>query len=115
MSKKKIQVSIKNALEEATFETEVIEEEKTLKYLDQAKTKTIFQKDKNILIRENKELKMEYFFEEGKKSEGIIHIKEYKKDMKVQIQTQKLRKNDKEIEIHFTVENNEFLYKIKII
>ena len=112
--KKKIQISIKNEENENIIETIAIVEEDTIKYLEEEKTTVIFYKKQNRLIRENDDLRMEYTFDKRKETPGKIHIKEYNKDLEVMIKTKRLEQKE-ELEIEFEVENNQFLYKIKVL
>ena len=58
---------------------------------------------------------MEYEFIENKITTGKIFVKDLRKEINVDIKTNKIKKQDDNIEIKFNVENNEFIYKVEVI
>lgn len=115
MPKIKINVTIKNKEDNQKYDVTSIFQEDILKYKEKNSTKVIFDYKKNILVRENNELRMEYYFDSGKKTKGLIEIKELNKKIEVEIETKKIERKNNDIEILFRIENDDFLYKIEEI
>ncbi|MBP5678589.1 MAG: hypothetical protein J6X28_02015 [Bacilli bacterium] len=115
MPKIHIKVTIKNEEEDTSYETQAILQEECLKYKENQETTVQYQYDHNILIRENKELKMEYTFNLLKPTQGTIQIKELGEAVKIPIKTKRLERNNHNIEICFMIEEKEFLYRIEEI
>ncbi len=115
MSKIKIRVSIQNEEETKSEETTAIYQENTFKYQEEGKTKVILNLDEKTLLRENKELKMKYIFQEKKETDGIIETKELGKRIRVKIKTEKIERKENDIKITFRVENKPFLYHIEVL
>lgn len=115
MSKIRILVTVNNDESNTTNEFDAIIQDQTLKYIENKETTVIFSYLKNILIRENNELRMEYSFNENKKTKGIILVKEYNQEINVEVDTKSIKKENNNIEIDFNVENNKFKYKVEVI
>lgn len=114
MSKIRVKITIQNEEVDTSYETTAILEENKIKYVEKNQTLVIYNYEENTLIRENDKLRMQYSFQEGKKTEGQIEIKEYQKTINLPIITKKIEKKDQEIEIKYQVENQDFLYKIEV-
>ena len=115
MPKIKIKVSITNEEKENIEEVNAIYQDNIFKYQEDQKTKVILDLDKQILLRENKELKMKYIFQENKETDGIIESKELSKRIKVKIKTKKIERKENDIKITFQVEDQSFLYHIEVL
>ena len=115
MPKFSINVTIKNEEEDNTISTKAILQDSLLKYKENQETVVIYNYDKNSLVRENNDLRMDYLFDVDRNTEGCIFIKEIGQKIKVKIKTKKLVRKNNNIEIHFVVEGKDFLYKIEEI
>lgn len=115
MSKVRIKVDINNSEENNSKEIDAIISNNKLKYKEDDKTTVVYSYLENILIRENNELRMNYFFDLKKESTGNIYIKELNKKLEVKIKTTKLKIDNNNIEISFIVEDNKFNYKVEVI
>ena len=115
MPKTKIKVTIHNEEENSDFETNAILHENMLKYKENQETTVLWNYDKNSLVRENDELRMNYVFDKNRKTEGIIHIKELEKEIRVPIITKKIERKNNDIEIEFEIDKKDFLYKVEEI
>lgn len=115
MPKLNINVTVNNKDEKINFNTTAIIQDDILKYKEENNTTVIYDYKKNILARENDELRMEYCFNHEEKSIGFIKIKELSKKIELVIKTNKLERKNNNIEVMFQIEDNEFLYKIEEI
>ena len=115
MPKIKILVTIKNDANDSTYETLAITHDDIISYKEKDGTLVIYNLDTNSLVRENDELRMDYLFDMSKKTNGTITIKEYNKDVYVSILTKKIERKNNDIEVQYSIENQEFLYKIEEI
>ena len=112
MPKCKIKVRIQNPDIDQTKEVDAILLEDTIKYLEEGKTHVTYSYQDNSLIRENKELKMIYSFDQNT---GTVEIKEYRKTFDIPLKVHQIKKEKYDVEIQFLVEENPFLYKIEVI
>ena len=115
MPKKEFRITIENNNNINRINVKAVLTDDTIKYKESDDTLTIFDYNKNLLTRENKELKMIYRFLENTKSEGTIEIKDLKQEIKVTVDTKKIIKDNLNIEIIFSVEDNNFIYRIEEI
>lgn len=115
MSKINIIVSIKNTESDNTVKTSAILQDEIIKYKEDSTTTVRFNYHNMNLYRENNELRMSYQFNKEKKTKGKIFIKELNKELEVDIKTKKIKRKDNDIEIKFSTEDNEFLYRIEEI
>ena len=115
MPKMKILVTIVNEEENISYETTSILQDNVLKYKENNNTMVFYDYEKNSLVRENAELRMDYSFDVSRKTEGSIEIKELGRKMSIPIETKKLERKNNDIEIKYQVEGMEFLYKIEVI
>lgn len=76
------------------------------------KTNVFFDTNNNILVREDKELFMEYLFIDKEVSTGNLYVKELGKNIDVSIVTKNILKGDKKIEIDYSIEDDSFKYII---
>ena len=113
MPKIKIRVLIKNSETESSLDTMAILEEDKIKYKEDKNTTVIWNYKDNTLLRETDQLRITYKFQEQKKTEGIIEIKEYNQNIKVEIHTKKLERKKNNIKLEFKIEQDEFLYCIE--
>lgn len=115
MSKESIKVTIKNNQSNSTINVNAIIQDNIIKYKEEANTIVKFDYTTNELTRENNELRLNYLFLEDNKTEGIIYVKDLKKELVLEIKTKKIQRKNYDIEIEFAVEEEEFLYKIEVI
>ena len=115
MPKTKILVTIKNEEEDTSYEVPAILQDCIMKYKEPNNTTVLYDYEKNSLIRENEELRMDYLFDMHKQTEGSIEIKELGQTIKLIIKTKELESKNHNIEIKFSIENKDFLYKIEEI
>lgn len=113
MPKKEIKASIKNDDTNNSINTTAIIYDGILKYKENENTKVILDLNNNILIRENNEFRMEYKYDIKKETKGKIFIKELNKEIELKIKTKKYVKKDELIIINFSIENNNFEYRIE--
>ena len=113
MPKKDFSITIENDSNINHLNVKAIITENEIKYKESDDTITHFNYEKNILIRENKELKMTYRFSKNNKTEGTIEVKELQKEIKVLIDTKSIKRNNYNIEIVFEIEDNHFIYRIE--
>lgn len=115
MSKVKIRVSIQTEQEEQTYETTALFSDNILKYKEKDNTTVILNIENNELIRENQELKMHYYLDLNRETEGIILIKEFQKEILIKIKTQKIKRKKNDIEFVFQTEENHHKYHIEVL
>lgn len=115
MPKTNIKVTIQNEEENNVITEKAILQDSLLKYKENKDTLVIYNYDKNSLVRENNELRMDYLFDVNRKTEGIIYIKDIGQKLVIKITTKKLIRKNNNIEIHFVIENKKFLYKVEEI
>ncbi len=115
MPKIKIIVTIKNEEEDTSYHVNAILQDNILKYQENNHTMVIYNYENNSLVRENKELRMDYLFDVKRKTEGTIQVKELGQSIKLKIKTNKLERKNNDIEVSFKIEDKEFLYKIEEI
>ena len=115
MPKIKVLITIKNEEEDTSYEVNAILENHKLKYKEANNTLVLYDYEKNILIRENEELSMEYHFIDKEKTSGIVEVKELGKKIIIPLYTKELIKGHHNVEITFEIEEKEFLYRIEEI
>ena len=113
MAKKDVIITIKSQEENSSYKIKSIIEEDVIKYKEKNNTLVRFDYNKNTLVRENDEMRMDYIFRRNEKTEGTIKVKELSKTITIPIETKKLKRKNYNIEIAFKVADNEFLYKIE--
>lgn len=115
MPKLKIKVTVINEEGKSNYETTAILCDNILKYKENKETTVLYNYEKNSLLRENSELRMDYVFDLKRKTEGILQIKELDHTVRVPIHTKKIERNNINIEINFEIEKKDFLYCIEEI
>lgn len=115
MPKIKVKIYITTNGEKTSYEAPAILCDRVLKYREPDNTLVIFDMEKRILTRENKDLKMTYNFEENKETEGYIIVKEFNKKIYLSIETKQMKIDETNIFIEFEVEDNKFIYRIEEI
>lgn len=86
----------------------------TYKEADDQHTTTSYNYKTKELTRENDSLKMHYRFNKAKNSNGTIFVKELNRTFDLQIKTKSIIQTDYNVEIDFSVEGQNFNYKIEV-
>lgn len=115
MSKIRIKVIIKNNDTTNEYETDAILKDNEIKYLEENKTKVTYNYDKNHLTRINEDLRMDYIFDNKNNTTGTIKVHELNKELPLTIKTINLEKENNNIKIDYSIENDQFLYQIEEI
>lgn len=115
MPKLNILVKVKSDDSNTEYTTPAIFADEVIKYKSKDNTLEIFDYKNNILIRENNKLRMEYIFDIDKKTLGTIYIKELNNEMKLNIETNKIERNNNDLDIEFKIENNIINYHIEVV
>lgn len=115
MPKININVTITSLDTKTNFTTVAIISDGLMKYREPNNTLVIFNYAEKSLTRDNEELKMNYIFDREKDTNGILYIKELKKEMNVKIKTKNIKIENNDIDIKFNIEENEFQYRIEEI
>lgn len=90
-------------------------EENSIMYKEEDKTTTKVNLKYKKLRRENEELLMEYLFDEEKNTKGRVTIKSLNKTLELNLKATKINQVDKNIEINYVLENDEYKYKLEVI
>lgn len=115
MPKLDVYINVKSQESNIEYKTTAIITEGKIKYKSEKNTIEIFDYNNNKLTRENDELRIDYNFDLGKNTTGIIFVKELNKNLKVNIETKTIERKNNDIKIEFIVENNTIIYQIKVI
>lgn len=115
--KKKAHITIISNNEKLTYEVESIVNDNAIIYMedDSKKTKVKFDYNKNELIRENKELFMQYNFEKNKMTIGKLVVQGIENGVSLRIMTKDILRYNDNVQIKFTVENEPMEYIIEVI
>lgn len=116
MAKINIKVSILQDNNKNVFTTigHYQEQNKILTYKEKDNTLVTYDYAKNILTRNNQNLLMKYQFIKNKGTIGTILIKALNRYLDIDIYTEKIIIDDKNIEVQYKTEDN-FIYKIEVI
>ncbi len=115
MPKINIKVSISDDTNNDSYEIKSIIQDEIIKYKEKDNTLVKYDLNKNILTRENDNLRMEYVFDKENETEGNIFIKELNNNIKILINTNKLNRINNNIDIEYKIEDNIFNYRIEEI
>ena len=115
MPKRVIQATIENEEEKVITKTTAIYQDNIIKYKEKDNTMVIYNYNKKKLIRENKELKIEYIFSEKNNTEGKLFIKDINQSMAILIKTKKIMQDELNIYIEFNIDKKVFKYRIEAI
>ncbi len=105
-------VIIKNNNEENKYTVSVHNdiEKKVLKYTESNGTVTTFDYKRNILIRDNNEMRLELIFILGKPTKSKMFIKELNKDLEIDVLTKELNIKDDVIKVVYEINDVSFEY-----
>ncbi len=115
MPKYKVKTQIKNNEEICDYTTTAVINNEKIIYTEKDKTKVLYDFKNNELIRDNNKLRLKYKFDLNSKTEGSILIKDLDKVLNVYIKTNKLINKKNIIEINYTLDKDQFEYKIEVI
>ena len=115
MSQIKVNITITNQENTSSYISNAIKIDNIIKYQEEDNTIVVFDINNNKLSRENKDLKMEYYFDRYKATKGLLEIKDLNRNIELDIITNNIIKDDNNIEINFQIDNNNFKYKLEVI
>ena len=116
MSKITIKVTLitPELTDEETYNAIYHPEENSIIYKEKDKTTTKVSLNERRLRRENEELFMDYLFDEEKNTKGIVTVS-LQKTLELNLNTKKINQVNKNIEINYILENDEYKYKLEVI
>lgn len=115
MPKRKIQATIENKEDIVITKTTAIYQDNIIKYKEEDNTTVIYNYSKHRLIRENKDLKIEYLFSKDNTTKGLLIIKELNTTMDLSIKTKVIEEDKINIYIEFEIDKDIFKYRIEAI
>lgn len=119
MTKIKANVIITSPEEKIEYQVDasINEEKNTIIYYekDSEKTKVKYDYEKKILIRENKNLSMKYYFDLNNETQAEVMIKDLNKRIVLPINTIDIIRNFWNVLIKYQIERQNFEYKIEVI
>lgn len=86
-------------------------------YLEQDldKTAVIYDYKKNCLKRDNLKIEQEFIFKEKQTTKNKMILKELNSNLDIEIFTNRITSNEPSIEVSYTLNDEEYLYKIEIM
>jgi len=117
---KKVNLNVKLISNESKMDEKlignIIQESKEITYQDkdELETRVKFNYEKNLLIRENDNLLLEYKFIKNKLTKGLITIKDLNQTIEIEIKTLNIKNEKNYIEIEYILENEKYLYIISM-
>ena len=115
MAKTNIIATIKTNNQCQTTKTLSIKTKEEYKYHEKDNTKVVFNYLDNYLKRENKQMILEINFIKNKETEAYYFIKELEKKLVLTIKTKRILKKDRIIEIEYTIDKDNYIYRIEEI
>lgn len=108
---KKSKISLITNKEKLTYEVNIEIKNDKINYKENNAelTNVLYDKTSRILIRDNKEIYMEYDFNMNKAS---IYIKDLKKEINLELRTKNIVESDKLIDIEYLLDNEVYRYII---
>lgn len=108
---KKSKISLITNKEKLTYEVNIEIKNDKINYKENNAelTSVLYDKTSRILIRDNKEIYMEYDFNINKAS---IYIKDLKKEINLELRTKNIVESDKLIDIEYLLDNEVYRYII---
>ena len=108
---KKSKISLITNKEKLTYEVNIEIKNDKINYKENNAelTNVLYDKTSRILIRDNKEIYMEYDFNMNKAS---IYIKDLKKEINLELRTKNIVESDKLIDIEYLLDNEVYWYII---
>jgi len=117
---KKVNLNVKLISNESKMDEKlignIIQESKEITYQDkdELETRVKFNYEKNLLIRENDNLLLEYKFIKNKLTKGLITIKDLNQTIEIEIKTLNIKNEKNDIEIEYIFDNEKYLYIISM-
>ncbi len=115
MSKIKLLVTITSFETTTSYEVPAIKNDHSIIYKDKDQTTTSYNFKKHSFTRDNKELTLKYVFKKNKKTKGKIYLKEYAKNIDLDIYTTEIITQENYYQIIYKLDNEEFIYKLEVI
>ena len=116
MPKIKIRVSICNSQNKNEYETNGIIQDDILKYKEPNKTTVLYNYKEDILIRENKELKMNYILKKKQHDkQNFLFLKDLQKKLFLNLKVTRFKKQRYNLYAEFKIEEENFKYKIEVV
>lgn len=108
---KKSKISLITNKEKLTYEVNIEIKNDKINYQENNDelTRVLYDKTNKTLIRDNKEIYMEYDFNMNKAS---IYIKDLKKEINLELRTKNIVESDKLIDIEYLLDNEVYRYII---
>ena len=110
--KKKARISINTRNKETNYTVDLEIKGNKIYYeeiLDHQVTNVLYDKKEHILIRDNRDIYMEYNFFTG---DASYYLKEFQKEFNLDLRVKNISSDDDKIEIVFMLENDLFKYII---
>ena len=107
---RKAKISLKTKEETINYSTEIDIKNNKINYMED-ETNVLFDMNNKLLVRDNKDIYMEYDFSNKK---GFFYIKELRCEASVIIDIEKIVIEDNLIEIIYNIDNNNYFYKIEM-
>lgn len=115
MTKTKVKVDVGNRIHSQLFASPATIQDQVISYTEEDGTKTQYDLKTNIFYRENKELKMNFPFVEGKETEGTIYMKEMAYTMRINLTTTEIKRRANNVYVKYTIEGENFRVRIEEI
>lgn len=115
MPKRRIKATIENKDNTVITKTTAIYQDNIIMYKEEDNTTVIYSYSKHRLIRENKDLKIEYIFSKDKSTKGLLLIKELNTTMELEIKTKVIEEEKINTYIEFEIDKEMFKYRIEAI
>lgn len=109
---KKAKISLKTSEEDIEFSKIIEFKNNKINYIeDITDTNVLLDIDKKLLIRDNKNIYLEYDFLNGK---GYAYIKDLGSETVINLKVDSFISNDKLIEIIYNIDDNNYKFKIEM-
>ncbi|MBO5414292.1 MAG: hypothetical protein J6A17_01560 [Bacilli bacterium] len=110
---KKAKITLKNEEEVIKYELLIEFKNNKISYIenDSNNTSVLLDLNNKLLIRDNKELYLEYDFLNNK---GVVYLKELRNNMNINLNTIKYEITDNKIEIMYKIDENSYEYFIEM-
>ena len=110
---KKAKITLKNEEEVIKYELLIEFKNNKISYIenDSNNTNVLLDLNNKLLIRDNKELYLEYDFLNNK---GVVYLKELRNNMNINLNTIKYEITDNKIEIMYKIDENSYEYFIEM-
>ena len=115
MPKIKALIRIENDHQIEEIETNAIIQDNIFKYKEKDNTTMIIDYEEQVLIRENESLRLEIPFSKTHKTIGNIYLKDVNKNLSVEVETEKFKRKNNDIELKYRLEDQLFLYHVEEI